>query len=36
VRTVEGTRITEVDVTLQSPTTVAPGPGEQQSEEGAA
>jgi len=35
VRSVEGTRITEVDVTLQSPTTVSPTPGEQ-SEEGAA
>jgi magnesium and cobalt exporter, CNNM family len=29
VRAVEGTRITEVDITLQGPTTVAPAPGEQ-------
>jgi CBS domain containing-hemolysin-like protein len=35
VRSVEGTRITEVDVTLQSPTAVSPTPGEP-SEEGAA
>jgi CBS domain containing-hemolysin-like protein len=34
VRSVDGTRITEVDVTLQAPTTVAPRPGEQS--EGAA
>jgi magnesium and cobalt exporter, CNNM family len=35
VHAVEGTRITEVDVTLQAPATVAPAPGEQP-EEGAA
>jgi putative hemolysin len=35
VHAVEGTRITEVDVTLQSPTTVTPSQGEQP-EEGAA
>jgi CBS domain containing-hemolysin-like protein len=35
VRSVEGTRITEVDVTLQSPAAVSPTPGEP-SEEGAA
>ncbi len=35
VRSVEGTRITEVDVTLQAPATATPAPGEQ-SEEGAA